>query len=193
MFDVGGVLVASGEPVSRRRWEHNLGLPPGQLDVLLADAIGPGWKGGRSETDIWVRFQSSLAISDADFVLLRRDLFAHEYLEPAFARFVQRARGTYRLGIITNNGPGARHDLQRRFGLCDMVDCFVVAAEEGVEKPHAAIYTAAAARLGVAPEACVFVDDSLPNVAGAEAIGMTGVIHRDPAETFDRLRVLCPL
>ena len=135
LFDVGGVLVVGREPVSRRRWEHNLGLPPGELDVLLADAIGPGWKGGRSETDIWVRFQSSLAISDADFALLRRDLFAHEYLEPALARFVQRARGTYRLGIVTNNGPGARQDLQRRFGLCDMVDCFIVSAEEGVEKP----------------------------------------------------------
>src|SRR5438067_336749 len=113
LFDVGGVLVAAGEPVRHRQWEEVLGLPAGRLDVVLADAIGPGWKGGRTETEIWARFQSALAISDAELIHLRADLFEHEFLEPTLAAFLRAARSNYRLGIVTNNGPDARSQLQR--------------------------------------------------------------------------------
>ena len=37
------------------------------------------------------------------------------------------------------------------------------------------------------PAACVFVDDLRENVAGAEAVGMTAILHRDPAETIAEL------
>ena len=34
---------------------------------------------------------------------------------------------------------------------------------------------------------CVFVDDLRENVAGAEAVGMQGILHRDPAATIAEL------
>jgi FMN phosphatase YigB (HAD superfamily) len=193
LFDVGGVLVRAGAPVGRRRWERELGLAHGALDAALADAIGPGWKGGRTEADMWAQLQAAVGLSDCDFARLRGDLFAHEYLEPSLREFLTRARRDYRLGIITNNGPDARDDLQRRFGLCDLVDCFVVSAEEGVEKPSPRIYEIATSRLGAAPPACIFVDDSARNVAGAEAIGMTGIVHHNPIDTLEQLDTLLRL
>ena len=36
----------------------------------------------------------------------------------------------------------------------------------------------------------MFVDDLRENVAGAEAVGMTAVLHRDSAETIARLEEL---
>ena len=45
----------------------------------------------------------------------------------------------------------------------------------------------AAERIGVAPERCVFVDDLRENCEGAEAVGMTAIRHREPAETIARL------
>jgi FMN phosphatase YigB (HAD superfamily) len=36
----------------------------------------------------------------------------------------------------------------------------------------------------------VFVDDLRENVAGAEGVGMIGVLHRDPAETVRQLEEL---
>jgi epoxide hydrolase-like predicted phosphatase len=193
IFDVGGVLLVSGEPVARRRWEQDHGLASGELDRMLADAIGPGWKGGRAESEIWSRLEASLVIDATEVPVLREALFAHEEVEPTLADFMKSARQSYRLGIITNNGPDARADFQRRFQLCDSVDCFVVSAEEGVEKPDAEIFRIAASRLGVRPDRCIFIDDSPRNVAGAEAVGMTGIVHAGPAATIDRLRSLLGL
>jgi putative hydrolase of the HAD superfamily len=58
------------------------------------------------------------------------------------------------------------------------------------DKPEREIYELACERLGVAPGDCVFVDDLRENIVGAEAAGMTGLLHRDPAETVARLEEL---
>jgi FMN phosphatase YigB (HAD superfamily) len=36
----------------------------------------------------------------------------------------------------------------------------------------------------------VFVDDLRENCAGAEAVGMAAILHRDPAETIARMEEL---
>ena len=38
--------------------------------------------------------------------------------------------------------------------------------------------------------ACVFVDDLVPNVKGAAAVGMVGVLHRTYDETVSELEAL---
>ncbi|MEI4469917.1 HAD family hydrolase [Frigidibacter sp. MR17.24] len=53
--------------------------------------------------------------------------------------------------------------------------CFgtvVVSGQERVIKPDARIFAILCTRAGVAPERCLFVDDSAANVAGARAAGM---------------------
>jgi FMN phosphatase YigB (HAD superfamily) len=57
-------------------------------------------------------------------------------------------------------------------------DDIVVSAEVGVAKPAARIFQLAAERLGVAPAACVFVDDWDQNVEAAREVGMRAVLHR---------------
>ena len=54
----------------------------------------------------------------------------------------------------------------------------ISSAEEGLAKPEAEIYRRAAARLGLPPEACVFVDDYEANVRAAEELGMRGIVYR---------------
>jgi putative hydrolase of the HAD superfamily len=72
----------------------------------------------------------------------------------------------------------------------ELFDAVVISAEVGLHKPQPGIYVLAAQRLGVAPEECVFVDDLRENCAGAEAVGMTAVLHRDSAETIARIEEL---
>jgi putative hydrolase of the HAD superfamily len=58
-------------------------------------------------------------------------------------------------------------------GLAARFAAIVVSVEVGVEKPHPAIFAAAAERLGVAPERIVHVGDRrLEDVEGAEGAGM---------------------
>jgi putative hydrolase of the HAD superfamily len=58
----------------------------------------------------------------------------------------------------------------------DVVD----SSEVGMRKPDHRIYRLASDRLGVEPEACVFLDDQPENVDGARAIGMAGIVVDDP-------------
>jgi epoxide hydrolase-like predicted phosphatase len=71
----------------------------------------------------------------------------------------------------------------------DLFDVVVISAEVGLHKPQPEIYRLAAEQLGVAPEDCVFVDDLRENCAGAEAVGMTAILHRDTADTLAQLEV----
>lgn len=72
----------------------------------------------------------------------------------------------------------------------DLFDATVISGEVGLHKPQPAIYLLACERLGVEPGSAVFVDDLRENCEGAEAVGMTAVLHRDSAETVRRLEEL---
>jgi HAD superfamily hydrolase (TIGR01509 family) len=51
----------------------------------------------------------------------------------------------------------------------------IFSADEGIAKPDPCIFHLTAARLGVSPEACVFIDVYAPNVASATDVGMVGI------------------
>ncbi len=64
----------------------------------------------------------------------------------------------------------------------ELFDGVVISAEEGIRKPSRRMYELGAERAGVAPEACVYVDDLPFNLAPAEELGMA-TIHHTSAET----------
>ncbi|HKG36448.1 MAG TPA: HAD family phosphatase [Solirubrobacterales bacterium] len=68
-----------------------------------------------------------------------------------------------------------------------LFDVLVISGEVGLHKPQPEIYLMAAERVGAAPAACVFVDDLRENCEGAERVGMTAVLHRDPSATIAAL------
>jgi len=75
----------------------------------------------------------------------------------------------------------------------EIFDATVISGDVGLHKPQPEIYELGAERIGVPPAACVFVDDLRENVAGAESVGMTAVLHRDPAATIAALEELLGL
>jgi len=81
--------------------------------------------------------------------------------------------------LVTNATTRLEFDLVR-LNLHDKLDAVASSARLGVVKPGAGIYLAAAAMAGVEAEECVFVDDSAANVAGAERLGMAGVVFSGP-------------
>jgi putative hydrolase of the HAD superfamily len=108
--------------------------------------------------------------------------------EPSMLEIVERIHEHgYSTSIVSNSfGYGAYdgYELERRF------DDVVLSGDVGLRKPSRRIYEVAAERLGVEPQACVFVDDLAQNVAGAERAGMTGVHHRVAADTVRELERL---
>ncbi|MGH7321457.1 MAG: HAD family hydrolase [Candidatus Rokuibacteriota bacterium] len=97
-------------------------------------------------------------------------------------------RPSYRMAILSNADASLRSRLRDGLGIPDLFDDIICSAEVGIAKPEPAIYRLVAARLGLPAEACVFVDDSEPNVEAARAIGMRGVFFR--VDRGDDLRTL---
>jgi len=92
-----------------------------------------------------------------------------------------RGRG-YRIGLVSNCFGNEAH-WPREFELDHCLDAMVMSCAVGMVKPEPGIYELAADQLGVAPAECVFVDDVPSYVAGAMAVGMTGVrINRFESE-----------
>jgi putative hydrolase of the HAD superfamily len=91
---------------------------------------------------------------------------------------VRALRSRYRCSILSNADRSLRARLAGDLALHDLFADIVVSAEVGMAKPAPAIFRLAAERLGLPPEACVFVDDWDQNVDAARALGMTGVLHR---------------
>ncbi|HTU72184.1 MAG TPA: HAD family phosphatase [Trebonia sp.] len=73
-----------------------------------------------------------------------------------------------------------------------LFDAVVISGEVGMRKPESRIFTHTVGLLGVQARDCVFVDDIAANIAAAEALGMTGIHHNDPAVTAERLAQLFP-
>ena len=102
-----------------------------------------------------------------------------EPLEPMVEAVRQARRGGVRTGLISNSWVMDHYTDDIR----SLFDALVISAEVGLHKPQPEIYLLAAERLGVDPKQCIFVDDLRENCAGAEEVGMTAVLHRDPDET----------
>ena len=90
-------------------------------------------------------------------------------------------------GLVSNSWSTSHYDKDM---LEELFDTAVISAEVGLHKPQPEIYRLAAERLVVRPEECVFVDDLRENCAGAEAVGMTAILHRDPAESIQLIEEL---
>jgi epoxide hydrolase-like predicted phosphatase len=77
-----------------------------------------------------------------------------------------------------------------RDGWEELFDVTVISGEVGLRKPEPEIYELCARQLEVAPSECIFIDDLAPNVKGAAAVGMVGILHRTYDETVAELEAL---
>ena len=81
-------------------------------------------------------------------------------------------RGTP-LYAITNWNQDKFRETQARFAFLGHFRDIVVSGDERLIKPDPAIYRKLLDRNGLEASSCLFIDDSLKNVKGAEAVGMT--------------------
>jgi len=124
----------------------------------------------------------------ADTVGVMDRVFAGLGPEPAMIEAVRAARaGGIATGLISNSVGSNIYD---QAVLDELFDAVVISGEVGLHKPQREIYLLGAERIGRTPERCAFVDDLRENCAGAEAVGMTAVLHRGVERTLPELEAL---
>jgi epoxide hydrolase-like predicted phosphatase len=148
-----------------------------------------GFEEGRVEEDVFAAgFAAALGMAPERADGLSARLWSGVTPHPDMIALVRAARGAgVRTGLISNSWSLDHYDFAL---LGELFDAVVISGREGMRKPAPAIYELGAERLGVAPEACVFVDDLAHNLDAPRALGMAAVHHTDPATTAAALEDL---
>lgn len=206
IFDYGGVLTTA--PFNGLSdYERSMGYPEGSLVRLLfgdpspVDMSDPG----DSNVSDWhlletgrlglSEFHDRLVERSAEVLGSRLDLglyskFLRTLVLGIHWMVVHRARELrdegYRTAILTNNIREWSSAWRATIPI-DIFDDVVDSCEVGLRKPDPAIFRLTCERLGVAPPAAVFLDDSPGHVAAARALGLHGIVVSDPVAALAEL------
>lgn len=179
IFDFGGVIWNMRFDLARRIEERH-GLPQHALMRTLYDS--DDWRRvqvGEGDREAWraAAHRALEAAAGTSLPPLHDEWTAGMRLIDENVALVRRLRPAYRTQVLSNADATLPERL-RLLGVLDLFDDVVVSAHVGIAKPDRRIYELAAGRLGLAPEACVFIDDSERNVDAAREAGMRAVLFR---------------
>jgi epoxide hydrolase-like predicted phosphatase len=194
LLDFGGVLTTNVFD-SFREFCVAEGLDPDAVRTLFRsepralELVRGLETGALSEDDFGDRFGELLGIEDRAGLVDR--MFGGIREDERMTGAVRQARAAgIRTGLVSNSMGAGRYD---RSTFPELFDGVVISGDVGLHKPQPEIFLLGAERTGVAPEECVFVDDLRENCEGAEAVGMTAVLHRGADTTLPELERLLGL
>lgn len=199
IWDFGGVLTTSPFDAFNR-YEAEQGLP--RDFIRSVNTRNP-------DSNAWAKFERNEIDLDAFDALFREECRAlgHEVpgrdvidllagdVRPEMVEALRRCRARLKVGCITNNvsalsGPSMSRTPEHARAVAEIMDLFEIVIESskvGVRKPDPRIYRMACDRLGVAPEAAVYLDDLGINLKPARDLGMTTIKVSDPAAALSDL------
>jgi epoxide hydrolase-like predicted phosphatase len=174
IFDFGRVISAQKPASLFQRYEEELGLAPGMLNRTMFGT--QTWQevlvGRKTLDDYWREIGPALGLhTPGEIDAFRRRYLGDEAVNPGVLDLIRTLRGRYRLAILSNAPPRLSKWLAE-WGILDLFDVVVCSGDEGLVKPDPAIFELVLARLGVAPEEAVFIDDTLTHVQAASALGL---------------------
>ena len=192
LFDLGNVLIR-WDPRNhyRDRFESEA-----QMEAFLAEVADNAWN---HEMDLGKPFAQAIAE--------RSELFPeHAHLlaewksewermlggaiDDSVALLEELKAGGYRLAALTNWSGETFPVARERFPFLAWFDDIVISGVEGMAKPDPAMFALALQRSGFVAERTVFIDDNLPNIVGAKAVGLHTVHFASAAQCRQELRAL---
>lgn len=200
IFDLGGVLFHWNSTQIIERYVAGLGIQQAERPQMAArlrqhifDHVD--WletdRGRLSAADAVVRFAQRMECS-VDEMQQLWDLCS-EHMQPR-SDTVALMHELAELGAplyCLSNMPVERYAwLRQQNDLWHLFQGIVISGEIALIKPDAAIYHHLLNRFGLRANDCIFLDDSPPNVAAANAVGIHAILFKDAASCRDELFAL---
>jgi putative hydrolase of the HAD superfamily len=181
IFDLGGVITF---PQNTDRVRDMIGVfgnglsMPGFLEIYFRHRLEYD-RGAIDAARYWKLVAGEAGRPLASQALERLealDIASWFNINPASLAFIREMKPKVkRLGLLSNiNHEGARH-LRTGYDWLGLFDQLVLSCDHLVVKPEKEIFEICLDRLGVEPEACLFLDDSAANIEGCRLLGMHGL------------------
>lgn len=187
IFDFGGVLL-DWNP--RHLYRKLFGDDTAGMERFLAEVCTGDWNQRQDAGRPWAEAIAELVErhpTQAELIRAYRERWDEMLAGPidgSVAILGELHAAGHRLYGLTNWSRDTFALTRPRYRFLDWFDGIVVSGEEGLIKPDARLYSRLIERYDIAPARAVFIDDSVPNIAAAEALGIRGIHFRSP----DQLR-----
>ena len=199
IWDFGGVITTSPFDAFNR-YEAARGLPRDLIRAInAANPHGNAWA-------LFERAEIDAVAFDALFAdearALGHDLRGAEVLpllsgdiRPGMVAALKACKTRFKVGCITNNanagsGPGMAANAEKAAQIAEVMglfDAVIESSKAGLRKPDPKIYLMMCELLGVAPGACVYLDDLGVNCKPAAQLGMVAIKVQSEAQALDAL------
>lgn len=193
VFDMGGVLMG-WDPIRISR-----ALCPDPDDAALVahavfDSREWGWTDAGAVSPETVAWTAKLKLPERLHDMA--DRFTFHWCDegifdpiPEMGEFIRELKAAgYGIYLLSNAGP--TFELYRaRIPAIELFDGMLVSCYEHVVKPDAPIYQLLCTRYELNPASCLFVDDLLRNVVGAQRAGMQGYVFDGNVDALRRFIV----
>ncbi len=182
IFDYGGVISQPLQAQSiAEMWR--LLAPSKPDDCAMAYRLyRPQYDAGLRGEEYWSQVLTHLGkASDAELIqqLIVQDVTGWGALNEAMLQYIRelKQRGI-RLAILSNMTFETLKYLRDNFLGLEMFNHCCFSCEVKMIKPQPEIYRHCAGQLGLRPAECLFIDDTLENVTGAQRAGLVGVHYQ---------------
>lgn len=191
IFDLGGVVV----DVESDRLIHQIAPRLGHSSehvekaIYHQDLLLPLELGRISPHAYYERLKGQLGFpwTYGEFVSAWNDILREK---TEVVRIIQQLHRHYTLTALTNTNILHLEHMKTQFPALSVFDDWVASCEVGLRKPDPQIYRLAMGRVGVQPDAAVYVDDRPELVEAGRAAGMTAIRFESHRQLEDQLRSL---
>ena len=192
IWDLGGVIVRTEDHTPRKQLAEELDISIEKLyHLVFSGPMGTQAQLGEiGQEELWENLRQELSLEHDRMPRVKELFFAGDEIDQALVETIRLMRPKFKIALLSNAWRDLRSYLENEWEIADIFDEMVISGEEGVMKPDPEIYQFAIDRLGVPPDACVFLDDFEHNIEGARACGMHGIHFQDPETALAALSSL---
>jgi putative hydrolase of the HAD superfamily len=171
LFDIGNVIVKFDFGIALRKIAGHCDLHDPAEVLAAIDGIRAGYEDGKIDRASFLRGAFDALRyhgTEADFVAAWEDIFDPN--APMLA-LIEQLHGRLPLYLLSNTSDIHREYIFRRYPIFGRFTAGVYSYEAHASKPGREIYEIAIRQLAIEPATTFFIDDLLPNIETARALG----------------------
>lgn len=190
-FDLGGVILRTEYQAPRERLAERLNMTYEDICKIVfeAETARKASLGEISVKEHWLAVTRKLRLPASEAKAIHAEFFAGDVIDLDLLDFIRSLRPRCKTGMISNAWGDLREYIVRN-RLDDAFDALIISAEIGMIKPQPEVYELALKQFQVKAEEAAFIDDTPANVSAANALGLHGIVFRNPAQVKADLKAL---
>ena len=195
IFDWGGVCCKEGEPFASTALQKKLRLNPDQIAAEIKTIYFDYYRGKYNRDSFWRAVMNYFKLSEDNEInpVALSNAYLHSYeVYPAVLELARELQKKYQVALLSNLTPEMRNHIRQEHNTAKFFPLEVYSCDTDVAevKPEPRPYQVVLQKLGCQPSECFFIDNSVKNVAGAEAAGIPSYLFTDQQKFLSDVKEL---